>query len=189
MRKSTLKKMRADRESYVAQQHLQQRQQKKEALQQDVFLAAVHEAGHALAYSLLGSGVEYVTVERKMVEHNGGQAISTGFTQPLPRPLTKGTIENEAVCVMAGPAAEDAFNGDNPSGSQGDVSNLRDYALHLGLSKDEAINLCERAYRSACDLVDVNIDAVKKIAFELMTKGRIEGGVVSAIVKGGNGNG
>jgi ATP-dependent Zn protease len=176
MRKSTHKKMQANREAYLVQQQ-------QEALQKDIFLSSMHEAGHALAYTLLSLGVEYVTVERKTVEHNGQQMMSSGFTQPLPRPFSKETIENEAVCVLAGPAAEDRFNGHADSGSAGDVDNLRNYALSLGLSQDEAVDLTGRAYRLACALVDEHIDAVKKIAFELMTKGRIEGETVRTIVE------
>jgi ATP-dependent Zn protease len=176
MRKSTQKRMRADREAYLLQQQ-------DEALQKDIFLAAVHEAGHALAYTLCGVGVEYATVERRTVEHDGQQMMSSGFTQPLPRPLSKETIEQEAICVLAGPAAEDAFNGSAPSGSQGDVDNVRNYAVAVGLSQDETVDLTSRAYRSACALVDKHIDALKQIAFELMTKGRIEGDIVRTIIE------
>jgi ATP-dependent Zn protease len=175
MRKSTVNKMRADREAYLLRQQ-------KEALQKDIFLAAVHEAGHALAYTLLGVGVEYVTLERESVEHRGQQMMKSGFTQPLPRPLSKETIEQEAVCVLAGPAAEDSFNGSAPSGSQGDVDNLKDYAISVGLSQDQAVDLTSRAYHSACALVDKHIETVKRIAFELMTKGRIEGYALRTIV-------
>ena len=104
----------------------------------------------------------------------------------MPRALSKESIEQEAVCVLAGPAAEDALNKGEPSGSQGDVDNLRDYAIAVGLSKDEAVDLVSRAYRSACALVDKHLDAVKRIAFELMTKGRIEGDRVKAIADNGS---
>jgi len=176
MRKSTAKKMRVDREVYL-------QQQRREALEKDIFLAAAHEAGHALAYMLSGVGVEYVTVERRTVEHNGQQMLSSGFTQPLPRPLTKETIEQEAICIMAGPAAEDMFNGEARSGSAGDIDNLRASARHVGLSDDETVELTTSAYRSAWELVDKCFEPVKKIAFELMTKGRIEGDAVKAIIE------
>jgi ATP-dependent Zn protease len=171
MRKSTRKKMKADRE-----------QRQTELLQKDIFLAAVHEAGHAFAYTKLGVGVEYATIERKKVSHNGQEMFSSGFTQPCPRELTRATIEREAICALAGPAAEDAFNGHAQSGSQGDVDGLRQCALHVGMSMEEAVELVSRAYRAACELTDSNIDAVKKIAFELMTKGRIEGHVITQII-------
>lgn len=176
MRKSTARKIKADRQAYFAQRN-------QNAIINDVFLAAIHEAGHALAYTVLGVGVEFATVERKTVEHGGQQAFSSGFTQPLPRPLTKETIEQEAICIMAGPAAEDAFNGQQPSGSHGDIDTLRQCALHVGLSRDAATDLVRRAYRAACELVDRHMDVTKKIAFELMTKGRIEGAALEAIVK------
>jgi len=63
---------------------------------------------------------------------------------------------------MAGPAAEDAFNGQAQSGSHGDTATLRQCALHVGLSPDEAVELVERAYRSACELVDAHMDAIKE---------------------------
>jgi ATP-dependent Zn protease len=50
------------------------------------------------------------------------------------------------------------------------------------MSKEEAIELVSRAYQAACELTDSNIDAVKKIAFELMTKGRIEGHTIKQII-------
>jgi uncharacterized protein YoaH (UPF0181 family) len=108
--------------------------------------------------------------------------VSSGFTQPCPRELTRATIEREAICTMAGPAAEDAFNGRAQSGRQGDVDSLRQCALHVGMSSEEAIELVSRAYQAACELTDSNIDAVKKIAFELMTKGRIEGHTIKQII-------
>ncbi len=174
MRKSRQKKIKAARN-----------QQRAVALQKDIFLAAAHEAGHVLAYAKLGIGVEYATIERKAVNHNGQMMISSGFTQPSPRKLTRETIECEAICTLAGPAAEDAFNGHAHSGSQGDIDSLRECALHVGMSPDEAVELVGRGYRAACDLVDANIEAVKKIAFVLMTTGRIEASAITEIVSAG----
>ena len=165
--------MKADRERHQTKQ-----------LQKDIFLAAVHEAGHVFAYVKLGVGVEYATIERKRVSHGGQMMLSSGFTQPCPRGLTRETIEREAVCTLAGPAAEDAFNGQAQSGNQGDVDSFRQYALHVGVTQDEAVELVSRAYRAACGLIDSNMDVVKKIAFELMTKGRIEGPAIIQIVGG-----
>jgi hypothetical protein len=54
-------------------------QQNTECLEKDVFLAAVHEAGHALADTKLGVGIEYATIERKKVRSyliNGGAGHS-----------------------------------------------------------------------------------------------------------------
>jgi hypothetical protein len=152
------------------------------ALHNDIFFAAMHEAGHAFAYAKLGIGVEYVTIERKRVMHNGQLMLSSGFTQPKPRKLSRETIMDEAVCVMAGPASEDSINGTRSSGSQGDIDNLRNYALTLGLPRDEAVELVHCSYRVACALIDDNLTTVKKIAFELMTKGRIEEAVLLEII-------
>jgi ATP-dependent Zn protease len=176
MRKSTLKKMQADREAYLVQQQ-------QAALHKDIYLSSMHEAGHALAYTLCGAGVEYVTVEQRMIEHNGQKMKSTGFTQPLPRHLTKETIEQEAICIMAGPVVEDMFNPEGNSGRAGDITNLKNCAIHVGLSQDEGVELLNRAVESAQALVNQNSEVVEKIAMELRTRGRIEGAEVSAIVK------
>ena len=164
--------------------NMPKKRHKPSPLQQDILCAAMHEAGHAFAYAKLGIGVEYVTIERKYVKHAGQVMYSSGFTQPKPRKLSRETIEAEAVCVMAGPASEGSANGDGHSGSHGDMDNLRDYALALGMSKAEAVELVERSYRTACDLLEENFATVQKIAFELMTKGRIEEAALLAIVNG-----
>src|SRR5215470_11606940 len=44
--------------------------------------SAYHEAGHTLAHVLLGSGVDYTTIERKPFTKNERTIISTGLTQP-----------------------------------------------------------------------------------------------------------
>jgi len=175
MRKSTLKKMKAARTAYVENQA-------KEKLQIDVMQAAMHEAGHALAYQLLLNGVEYADIERKTVLHGDVQAFSTGFTQPNGRRLSRETIENEAICCLAGPAAEGAFCGDEGlSGALGDKNNLRKFARHVGLSNEETVELTVRSYRAACQLIDANMDKVEQIAIELATKGRVDGAQVRAI--------
>jgi ATP-dependent Zn protease len=142
MRKSTLKKMKAARTACVENQA-------KEKLQIDIMQAAMHEAGHALAYQLLLNGVEYAHVERKVVVHDDAPAFSSGFTQPNERKLSRETIELEAVCCLAGPAAEDSVNGDGVSSAHGDIDNLRNCAVLVGLSREEAKELTERAYRAA----------------------------------------
>jgi hypothetical protein len=101
----------------------------------------VHEAGHALAYTKLGVGIEYATIERKKVSHNGHEMVSSGFTQPCPRELTRATIEREAICTMAGPAAEDSFNGRAQSGSQGDVDSLGRAPCTLACQRKKPSNL------------------------------------------------
>lgn len=172
MRKKTYMAMRARHHAYLERQRLE-----------DIARAATHEAGHVLAHGLLGAGVEYATTERKVVIHDGQEMLSTGFTQPKPRPLTRETLEVEAVCCMAGPAAEDKRLSEHErSGAQGDVDSLLNYAIDVGLTKDQAVELAGRAYRSACNLVDANRDKLDAIALELMTKGRIEAARIEAIL-------
>lgn len=85
-------------------------QQRREALEKDIFLGM--RQATLLTYTLCGVGIEYDSVERRTVKHNSQQMMRSGFTQPLPGPLTKETIEQEAICIMAGPAGEDMFNGE-----------------------------------------------------------------------------
>jgi ATP-dependent Zn protease len=179
MRKNTLKKMRVDRAAYLEQQP-----QRMSKAQEDMFFAAVHEAGHCLAHILTGDGVEYADVERKVVTMPNGQpGLSTGFTQPVRRlPLTRETIEQEAVCIMAGPAAENRVNS-APQGELGDINFFRGCAAHVGLTPNEARELLERAYYAAVELVDKHLPAVKQIAFELMTKGRLDGDTIKNVVE------
>jgi ATP-dependent Zn protease len=184
MRKSTAKKMKAEREAYLADQKQEALEQGTEAVQRDIVAAAAHEAGHALANTLLGIGVEYVTVERKRVLKYGQECFETGYTQPLgERKLTRETLEREAVSLLAGPAAEDWFGGDSTKGREGDINMLMQYAHHCQLSLPEARNLCDRAQRQAMELVEKHEETIKAIAIELACKQRLEGDRVREIVE------
>jgi len=84
---------------------------------------------------------------------------------------------------MAGPLAEDFFGGDGFHGSNGDTEQVKDFAIHVGLSKGEGIELMKRACRAADDLVTKHQDALREIAVQPATKGRLDGDTVRAIIE------
>jgi ATP-dependent Zn protease len=178
MRKSTLKKMRAARDAYLVQQ-------KQGAQDWDIFLTALHEAGHALSFTLLLNGVEYAAVDAKMIVCDGRQIFSGGITQPNEHEITRETIERIAICHMAGPAAED-MRSEEKSGYVEDLKTLCQYAEQAGLSQDEIAPLPLRGYYAARELIESHLSALKQIAMELASKGRIEGDAVTAIIEKGS---
>jgi hypothetical protein len=175
MRKSTLKKMRVDREACSVQQ-------REDARDWDIFLTALHEAGHALAFTLLLNGVEYAAVDAKMIVCDGRQIFSGGITEPNEHEITRETIERIAICHMAGPAAED-MRSEEKSGYVEDLKTLCQYAEQAGLSQDEIAPLPLRGYYAARDVIAGHLSALQQITFELASKGRIEGDAVKAIIE------
>jgi len=178
MRKSTARKRRANTKAHSVQR-------KQRALKRDIFLTAIHEAGHAVASTVLSSGVLCAAVA---LERKSRHMKADGKTHPQPRPWpTRETLETEAISAMAGTAAEECFGGRGYRtlfGNMRDRDDLSACAKRVGLSKNETNELINRAWESARKLVDKHRDAIQEIASELEKNGHIEGDVVEAIVKG-----
>jgi ATP-dependent Zn protease len=178
-RTAKAKKRRANTKAYPVQR-------KQKALKRDIFLTAIHEAGHAVAFTVLGFRVLHAGVA---LERKSRHMLAAGIAY-APRPLpTRETIEREAICAMSGTVAEEYVGGSGYKtlfGHKGDRDAFSECAKRTGLSRNETNELINKAWQSAKQLVDKHRDAIKEVASELEKNGYIEGDAVRAIVEKGS---
>jgi cell division protease FtsH len=83
----------------------------------DLRIAAVHEAGHAVAYLAFGRAIAAVSIVAR--GGSGGLTRARGPVSKLPR---RGDIDDIIVTLLAGRAAEKAILGDASAGAEGDLA-------------------------------------------------------------------
>ncbi len=138
---------------------------------------AIHEAGHAVAYWLLGSPVQSVAIipDRLFAGHTllFAQDASTAT-------LEDNDVRAEAIALMAGLAAERlALGAADPLGGSSDL-----HAVTLLLAGEADLEAAmECVERDAVSLVTENWTAVSELAHLLLAKKSVDGDVVAQIVR------
>jgi len=106
MRKSTARRIKAERQAYLHRIEQERKQRDESAELRSLIRSAVHEAAHAVAHELLLGGNEYVHIERTTEKRGDMLLISSGYTQPRietrPR-LTRESLGSELVSCLSGP--------------------------------------------------------------------------------------
>ena len=150
-------------------------------------ITAYHEGGHALAIKLLSpeNSVAKITI----IPSTKGAG---GFCLNVPQDkmyYTKTELENQAVALLAGRAAEElVFGKENiTTGASNDIERanaiIKDYVTKYGMSDEigmsnadgdkaekECQNIMKKLYGKALDILDQNKAALKKIAQALLEK-------------------
>lgn len=170
--------------------------------QNELWLSAVHEAGHAIAY--LKRRIELDSVSLVSSGESGGR---TRTLKPLSFAPTKSEIENFVVAVLAGRAAEHVVISAPSTGAVGDLAvatslvakayaqeGLGDSLIHREedisslLSKDRELRDAvdgdlKRLYDVAVELIRDHQASVEAVARTLIERRFLTGGDVAAIVE------
>jgi ATP-dependent Zn protease len=100
---------------------------------------AVHEAGHVVAYTMLGIGtVLSATIRAEGATAGRVQVELVGMEGPLP-----GEMQARLVCILAGRAAEEAILGEAGGGCGGAAESDLAEATHLALLAELSLGLGE----------------------------------------------
>lgn len=166
----------------------------------DLRVAAVHEAGHAIAYVDAGRGISSTSVVLR--GDAGGETRATGSLPMFP---TRAHLDAAIVPMLAGRAAEETILGAASSGSDSDlakatailvdahtVKGLGASLVHRGdpaaslLSYDRDLRAAveadlQRLYAKACALIRRRRAAVERIADALVAKRFLTGDEVAAL--------
>jgi ATP-dependent Zn protease len=178
----------------------------------ELYLSAVHEAGHAVAAVEIGIGVRGVTI--RATDTTGG-GFSRGRASYF---MTEHDIHDELVCLLAGRAAEQVVLGEASCGAGGGADSdlavatwlaargvsecgfdgqrgllwqpISERRSDLGdaLSRDAVLAAMVRqrladAYSDACALLLRRRTAVQSVATALLERTALDGGEVARIVE------
>jgi hypothetical protein len=143
-------------------------------------IEAIHEAGHAFAFTHFGVEVEYATLIVSD-EFDGNTSEWGGYTST---PAHVASVLQEAVCIMAGPIAGSIETGkDFGRESEGDFQHLTELFDQHKIPHDYRAKLRFRASVKSQKLISANWETVLKIARVLEEKKRIEGWEIKKIVE------
>jgi DNA polymerase III delta prime subunit len=172
---------------------------------EDLRIAAVHEAGHVVAHLAVGHEIAQASLIAR--GESGGRTIAHAPTT-APR---RRDIDNVAIAMLAGRAAEQELLGEASNGAVGDLAQatrllaeararqgLGDSLLHRGepiealLASDGALRAAveqdlARIYDRALDLIRERRDAVLVIADRMQEKRCLTGAEAAAAVSRPNG--
>lgn len=167
----------------------------------DLWRAAVHEAGHATAVLLLGGSVERVSVFGNAAE--GGQTLSWLIRTPMP---TWALLRRRLVVLLAGRAAEEIVLGAPSTAAGGDIRSDLAQATTLAVRieaadglgsallwapppidgditellaqypelRDRVSNLLDHALAEARALLSLNQKALRRVAMMLMERKHLD---------------
>lgn len=182
MRKSTARKMKADREAYLATETNRKR-----------LRSAVHEAGHAIASLELRDGLlQSIDIFEKQEQRGDMLFIYSGYTDVGRRTVDSADLLlNELTADFAGPLAEmtilteeELANEDN-MWAQGDTQHAQQlfdrFYVQLNIPSYKRDEMMEQACERARVLINENIDKLNAIAAALYEAEYLSGNAVRAI--------
>lgn len=193
MRKSTERKMKADRQAYLHRMALEQEQRKAEAQLRSMFRSAIHEAGHAVATEVLMGGVELVTIREELKVIDGKLYVSSGFSRPRsegrPQLVNREALHTELVVAFAGLVAERGVMTEeetkdyNPLHHDSDTALAHGLCTHMKVFDADRHEIFDTALSACCDFVNANKHSIEAVAEALLERTRLSGEEVSAIVR------
>jgi len=127
---------------------------------EDLLTTAYHEAGHAVAYLVVGMEFSWVEIGRDKQENRMGSIRSDIFQRGATR------SDDDLVCTLAGPMVEASYRDDDDyygdvEGAAGDMEDAAQLAEHL--SEDAYAHCVDRAW----GLVTKHWDAIDRVAVAL----------------------
>jgi ATP-dependent Zn protease len=135
---------------------------------------AEHEAGHAVVAVVLRLSLRYVTLRPR------GPEIALTYTQTV-RNESPDYLERQAVCYLAGIAADQLLNGRVTFGSEiDDIAHAKSNAERLGV--EDVQEFLRVKHRQAQAIVCANRVAVEAVRRALVDRRTLQGAEVRAIV-------
>lgn len=165
----------------------------------EIELIAYHEAGHALVSKLTSdSDIPKVTI----IPSTTGMGGATSIIPKERGLISKKELLNAIRVLYAGRAAEYVLKQDNDeitSGAENDIkvatSYIKNYYGDLGMSEfgmiaisnekvymDSAMALSNQLYNETVEILENNIDTLKRIALELIDKETINGDELNVLI-------
>jgi ATP-dependent Zn protease len=140
---------------------------------------AVHEAGHVVAYTMLGIGtVLSATILAEGATAGRVQVELVGMEGPLP-----GEMQARLVCILAGRAAEEAILGEAGGGCGGAAGSDLAEATHLALLAELSLGLGEGlAWHGALTRQEIGPMLLGRPGLSSRVEGRLNSAYADALI-------
>jgi hypothetical protein len=138
--------------------------------------AAIHEAGHFIAFEVDGMVAGKAQIEGSPFGRNGWRGSACAWERPLITPTSHTTndLMREARTALAGPWAEAALGGGDMLSSIGELFEVRVLAARVAaLQGLHSVQTLAAILSTTAQIVEAHVEAIKEVADKLTRLRRI----------------